>query len=265
MPRFDHRSGQHLRIGAAEIYVEVTGNPAGEPLVLLHGGLGSMVDLNAVLERLPPDFRLIGIDLRGHGKSTMGSESLGYPQHQSDVETVLKRLEISAFALFGFSDGGIVACRMAAEASSGVRQLITLGAPWRLLADDPSLPILKGVTSRSWREKFPDSVAYYEKINPQPDFDALVEAAVPGWIDPHGYPNETVRQIKCPTFIIRGDDDFLYSLGEAAELRGRIDGAAFLNIPFAAHAAHEESPEILGVAVNRFLARTISEGEGRPQ
>lgn len=255
LSRFTHTIGQHLPVGDTRIYFETAGNPDGQPLILLHGGLGTIADFNPILGRLPPQFRFIGIDFRGHGKSTMGSARLSYAQYQADVEAVLEHLHIRSYSILGFSDGGIVGYRMAAQAPSNVRQLITLGAQWRLEPDDPAFAMLSGLTSEMWIEMFPDSVRYYKDINPQPDFDALVKAVVGVWTDTTatGYPNETVRNITAPLLIVRGDGDDLFSLREAAELRSRVEGASFFNIPFAGHAAHEDSAEIFVAAVNDFL------------
>ena len=255
MAHFDHASGRHVQIGDAAIYYEAAGNPAGPPLVLLHGGLGTMADFNGILKRLPPQFRFIGVDLRGHGKSTTGSAHLDYALYQSDVEAVLESLAVTSFRMMGFSDGGIVAYRLAAKAPARVHQLIPLGAQCRLEPDDPSIPNLTSVTGEGMRKKFPDWVAYYEKVNPEPDFDALVKNVRETWIDtgPRGYPNQAVRSITSPTLIIRGDEDHLFSLNEAIEVRNRIEGAAFMNIPFAGHAAHEDSPDLFIEAVNAFL------------
>lgn len=257
MVQFVHSIGQYLQIGEANIYFETAGNPDGLPLLLLHGGLGTLADFNGILKELPSKFRFIGIDLRGHGKSTKGSSRLSYVQYQSDTEAVLEHLNIDAVSILGFSDGGIVGYRMAAKDPSKVRQLITLGAQWRLEADDPSLPMLSGLTSEMWIEMFPDSVKYYERINSQPDFDALVKAVVEVWTDTlsSGYPQEGVRGIKSPVLIIRGDEDHLLSLPEAVELRSRIAGSGFLNIAFAGHEAHKDSPDIFINAVNLFLTQ----------
>ena len=82
---FDHRSGQVLQIDGAIIYVEEIGDPTRFPLVLLHGGIGTMDDFSPVLATLARSFRVIGIDSRGHGRSTLGAEPLTYARLQRDV------------------------------------------------------------------------------------------------------------------------------------------------------------------------------------
>ncbi|BCS89248.1 alpha/beta fold hydrolase [Pseudodesulfovibrio sediminis] len=253
--KFDHKSGHTLAVKGADIYYEIQGKADGKPLLLLHGGLGSMTDLNGFVGKLPTKYRMIAIDFRGHGKSTMGTAPLTYAQHQEDVEAVLTKLGITNVSILGVDDGGTVGYRMAASSPVKVRQLITLGSHWRLLPDDMALPILRSLTAKKWSKLFPESVAYYTKINPQPNFDALEKAVVGLWtnVQPTGYPGESVCAIKAPVLIARGDDDHLFSLEEAAELRNRIAESGFLNIPYAGHAAYEAAPEVFISAVNAFL------------
>lgn len=255
MTCFTHSSGQHLRIDDASLYFEVAGNPVGKPLLLLHGGLGNLTDFNGILSKLPEQFRFIGIDFRGHGKSTLGSSPLNYQQYQADVEAVLAHLGIDSCSILGFSDGGIVAYRMAAKSPSSIEALVTLGAQWRLETDGPVFEMLSGLTPEMWVGMFPDSVRDYNAVNPAPNFDSLVKAVVALWTDtqPTGYPNAAIAKISAPTLIVRGDEDHLLSLSEATELREKIKGACFFNIPFAGHEAHKDAPDVFLAAVNEFL------------
>lgn len=256
MLAFTHKTGHYLSVDGAEIYYELLGDPEGKPLVLLHGGLGCITDLNVILEGIPSGYRVIGIDLRGHGKSTLGDKELNYSQYQRDVEAVLNHLELHSLSMFGFSDGGIVSYRLAAAGNLKVERLITLGSQWRLKINDPSIEFLGGVTSGDWKEMFPESVAYYNDVNPQPDFELLVEKVKNVWIDTSiaGYPNETVSDIRCPVLVMRGDDDFLFSLDEAVELVEQIENTKFMNIAYAEHEAHKESSDICCSIISQTLS-----------
>lgn len=258
---FTHKNGYYLNIDNAKIYCEIIGNPKGQPLILLHGGLGNMTDFNGVLESIPSGYKIIGVDLRGHGKSTLGDKELSYAQYQSDIEAILDYLKVDTYSLFGFSDGGIVGYHLAVSKFSKLELLITLGSQWRLEKDDPSIEIMEGLTAEAWNEMYPDSVTYYQKENPEPNFNLLVSKVKNLWLDPTSaeYLKNTVANIKCSTLIMRGDDDFLFSLGEAVALVGAIDNSKFLNIPFAEHEAHKEYPEVFCSVINRFLsARSAS-------
>lgn len=258
---FDHASGQTLAVGDAQLYFEEAGNPNGPPLLCLHGGLGDMCDLNPVLPALAGRFRLIGIDFRGHGRSTLGSQPLSYALYQADVQAVLRHLGIAAARVLGFSDGGITALRLAAESSSAfkVQQLAAIGAQWRLLANDPALPLLQGLTQADWAGMFPEALPYYEKHNPAPDFDRLLAQVKIMWANDQAgnYPGEAVRNITAPTLLIRGDRDQLCSLPEMAELQQRVVGSALLNVPFANHAVQAKWPDAVSAFLNTFFARAL--------
>lgn len=257
---FDHQSGHHLQVGDARIYHEITGNPEGTPLLLLHGGLGKTTDFNGLLDRLPERFKFIGMDLRGHGRSTLGSAPLTYQQYQQDVEALLSHLGIKHYTLLGFSDGGIVAYRLASEHPDAIQKLITVGAQWRLDPEDPIFEMLGSMTADFWESLEPGSTGYYNRHNPEPDFEALVRAVVGLWTDTRttGYPGKTVEQIQAPTLLIRGDEDHLFSLHEAAMLQQQIEGAKVLNLPFAGHDVHASHPDLFLSVVNAFLSQDVS-------
>jgi pimeloyl-ACP methyl ester carboxylesterase len=255
MHAFDHQSGSVLERGDAHIYFEQTGNPHGKPMALLHGGLGNLTDLNPLLPPLLESHQLVGIDFRGHGRSTLGSEALSYERHQADVEAVMDHLGIASFSILGFSDGGIVGYRLAASTPERIPMLITIGAQWQLWARDPVYRRLKEMTAAQWRDRDPESVACYEAINPAPDFGHLMKAVVKLWTDlgPSGYPGESVTRILAHTLIVRGDLDPILSLKQATELRQQIDQAQFFNLPQCSHEVHKEAPELLLPGLRRFL------------
>lgn len=254
---FTHTTGQELQVGDAKIYFEFAGNPTGTPLLLLHGGMGNLTDFNEMVNRLPPQFKLLGIDFRGHGKSTLGTSPLTYKQHQTDVEAVLAHLGIDYFAVIGFSDGGVTALRMAAETPSRITALVAVAAHSQMKLDDPILPLLRGITAEKWEARFPNSVVNYMSNNLEPDFERLVKAVVGLWtdIDRSAYPGAMVKQIAAPTLLVRGNEDHLYSLKCAIELRDQINNAGLLNIPGAGHEVYKDTPILFLEPVNEFLEK----------
>lgn len=254
---FDHNSGKHLDIDGARIYYEITGNESSPALLVLHGGFGNLENFNIVLSGLDKEFRVIGIDSRGQGKSTLGEKALTYEQIQKDVERVLAHLDIDTLSIIGFSDGGIIAYRLASLTSLNIEKLVTIGSRWHLKNTESARELLSKVTGESWRKKFPATFDAYQKLNPEPNFDFLAESLVKLWLgaSSSGYPNEAVKNISCPLLIVRGDDDHLISRETVFELSAIVKNSRLLNIPFAGHAAFEEQKEIFMISLKEFLNR----------
>ena len=255
-------TGSTLTAGDARIFVSEVGNPSGPPIILLHGGLGSRMDFEPLARLLAPDYRLIALDSRGHGRSTLGTAPLSYRQLADDVTAVLGQLGLTDAGIIGHSDGGIVGLRLAAAGILQPRFLIAVGAHWHLPKDDPSRAIFGAATLARWREKFPKSVSRYEAENPEPDFPRLFAATLSMWQDdgPDSYPGTSVRAITCPLLVIRGDADFLVSRAQAFDLVEQVKDARLLNLPFAGHGLLEDAPEDALPAITRFIATTQPTG-----
>lgn len=255
MTAFNHTSGQTLRVADADLYFELQGDPQGEPLVLLHGGMGTLTDFNIILPELG-HFHLVGIDSRGHGRSPLGSVPLTYQQIERDVVAILDHLQISKLSLIGFSDGGIVGYRLASgPLRHRLERLLTIGSSWHNDHAAEMDEIFSRITGASWREKFPEMAEPYDRWNPDADFDAFVKAAVEMWRDQSesGHPGDKVDRILCSTLACRGDDDHLVQLSWCAELADRIDEYSFLNIPFAGHVAYEDQKQAFLASALPFL------------
>lgn len=255
---FNHQTGTHLEIDGARIYYEDSGERERPALLFLHGGMCNIEEFNPILPDLENRFRIIGIDSRGQGKSTLGTHQLTYAQLQNDVEQVLRHLDIRSVSIIGFSDGGITALRLAASSSLNLEKLVVIGTDWHSKNLVALREMFLKISGESWRTKFPDSYNTYQSLNPEPNFDETVERVVQMWLDDSAasYPNETVQNISCPLLIVRGDDDHLLPLEAAVELAHMVKNSHLLNIPFAGHSAFEDEPEIFGRSLHTFLGRT---------
>lgn len=255
MTVFTHRGGEYLTVDDARLYYEQLGAADAPALILLHGGLGHIESFNAITPHLARRWRVIGIDSRGQGMSTLGGAPLTYARMQHDVERVIDHLALERVTLIGHSDGGIVALRMAASQAVTVDRLVTIGAHWALGENDPARALYEGITAAKWRGLFADDVARYEAINPQPDFARLLEAVRGLWLDDseHGYPAASVGGITAPLLMVRGDRDRLVSRANALELVEQVPGAQLLNLALADHSPHETHPQWLLPVMEAFL------------
>jgi pimeloyl-ACP methyl ester carboxylesterase len=255
----DGRGGRHLDIDGARIWVEEAGRRDAPPLVLLHGGLGQLEDFNPVAAALAAEHRLIALDSRGHGASTLGPQRLSYARLQQDVEAVCGALGLADITLVGFSDGGTVALRVALAGRVAVQRVVAIGTTWHPRDIEPNRSRFEQLTAAAWTQKFPDSVAGYQRLNPQPDFERLVQAVLPMWLDGStdtGHPGEALASLRCPLLLVHGDRDHLVALDVPAALQALLPAAHLLNLPFAGHVVMADEPQLLLAGLRRFLAQT---------
>lgn len=253
--------GRTVATGDTTVFVSEAGRPDGEPIVLLHGGLGSRHDFEPLAALLADDYRLIALDSRGHGRSAPGTAAMSYRQLAEDAADVLKTLDLPNAGIIGHSGGGIVALRLAAFGLLEPRFVVAVAAHWDLPEGDPTREIYAGVTAEEWRQMFAAQVDRYEAENPEPDFDRLFAATKAMWLasDDDGYPGERVRAIACPLLVVHGDEDFLVSRQQAFDLAERVEGARLLNLPFAAHTVLEDGPEEVVEVLKAFVGRVGEE------
>ena len=164
----------------AELSYQLGGKADAPAIVLLHGGLGSAEDFAPLLPRLQAHFRTLAIDTRGHGRSTRGDVPLTYAQNADDARQIIEAVGLRQFHLFGFSDGGVTAYRIAA-ADARVQSALTVGAQWH--SRDTPREMMASLTVADVREQMPEQVAAYQKHNPRPDLDALVADLSRLWTD----------------------------------------------------------------------------------
>jgi pimeloyl-ACP methyl ester carboxylesterase len=252
---FSHTTGRLIESVDADIYVEEIGLLDGPVLIMLHGGFGTIEDFNTIAPTLSRNFRLIGIDSRGHGRSTSGSTKLTYKTLTDDLKAVINALDLRVFSIFGFSDGGVVAYRYAARKDTMLQKVVTVGASWEMNENEPCWEMISGMTGEAWKDMFPASYETYMRLNPKPDYDTFSRSVVTMWTDlsAEGHPEESMRDIAADMLVIRGDNDFLTNLESTTRLKAMTEKVNFLNVPFAGHVAFDESPDIVLHAMGKFL------------
>ena len=115
-----------LSNGIRLAYVEA-GNPAGEPLLLLHGYTDSSRSWSLVVPHLS-QYRLLIPDQRGHGASDAPECCYATSQFAFDAKLFLDALGVGRAAVAGHSLGSIVAITMAAEYPERVSKIILIGS-----------------------------------------------------------------------------------------------------------------------------------------
>lgn len=243
--RFSHKS--------AQLYVEIEGQ--GPPVLILHGGLGHIGTMQSLRDLLKTQYRVILMDSRGMGRSSLGDQGISYKQQEEDALFILNELGIDSYALVGFSDGGITGLRIASH-HKNLKALVTISSRWRA-EDSKHLWELFPQVSREVLNAGPQAslLADYDQLSPDKDFDKLGALYSDMWKDngPNGHPGEAVKDIDCPVLICAGDRDPLVPPQCALDLHGVLKESSLLTLPEAGHDAHMERADLFGPALLRFL------------
>lgn len=246
------RSRMFPHLGAM-LHYQIGGVADGPTIVLLHGGLGSIQDFAPLLPRLLQRFRVVAVDSRGQGCSTLGQASLTYAQLAEDALHILRAAGVDRYSLLGFSDGGTVAYRLGIE-QPGVERVITIGAQWHVDSLGDVREIYAAVNVDFIRKQMPDQFASYSFTNPEPNLSKLADQLKAMWLDTSdaGYPNEAIGRIRVPVLAMRGDNDPLFSAADLEALEHRVPTAQLRTIAGAAHEAMREQPDLVWNAMSEF-------------
>ncbi len=127
------------------LYYEIHGT--GEPLILLHGGLGATEMFGEILPLLSGTRQVITVDLQAHGRTADIDRPLSYEAMADDIAALMKYLAIEKADVMGYSLGGVVALRTAIQHPDRVRKLVLVSTAFR--RDEWYPEILAGMAQMS--------------------------------------------------------------------------------------------------------------------
>jgi pimeloyl-ACP methyl ester carboxylesterase len=245
----------HEDIDGIPLWYEEHGDPAGPPLVALHGGIltfdGSFGD---VLPWLQEGRRVIGVELQGHGHTPDTGRPMSISRFADDIAELLRRLGIERADLWGFSLGALTATSVAVRHPECVHRLVLAAVNIRpdgyhpeITApeqDDPRLPN---------QEEFAAWQAAYEAVAPNPgDFFPFLERMQPVVHDWPGWTDDEIRSVSAPTLLVIGDRDFV-RLDHAAEMLALFPDSRLAVLPGTRHTEVMQRSEQLRAIVEPFL------------
>src|SRR5437016_7145093 len=104
-------TSSRAKVNGIELGYQVIGE--GDPLVLLHGGFGSVEMFGPNVELLAAGRRVVGVDLQSHGRSPAADRPMRFEAMADDMAALIATLGFERASIMGFSLGGGVALRTA--------------------------------------------------------------------------------------------------------------------------------------------------------
>lgn len=246
--------GKYVQSEDAKIYYEIYGS--GPPLLLLHGGYyGYISEFEMYFPELIKHFRVIAVATRGHGKSEIGKQRMSYSLFAKDAVAVLKQEGLSQVLVMGFSDGAITGTVLAAEHSSYVKRLVSMGGGINTGMYRPdALQSVSQMNGKSEEQNLPDFLKERKKIMPEPHrFAEWVDKLKEVWLTPVWIPEKKVAAISCPVLLVGGDRDDYARTESFLENYKLIPNSRLLILPKSGHVSLILNPAMLRDFVIPFL------------
>jgi pimeloyl-ACP methyl ester carboxylesterase len=192
-----------------DYYYEVRGQ--GEPLLMLHGGLGNIGMFEPVMPAFAGGRQVIAVDLQGHGRSSLGSRPIRCDAIADDLAALLKKLGKAKVDVIGYSFGGCVALRLAIQHPAIVRRLALVSTPF---ADDGWYPEMRAQqvqVSAALAPMMQNTPLYksYAAVAPRvSDFPRLLDALGDQMRQKYDW-SADVAKLKMPVMLVFGDADMV--------------------------------------------------------
>jgi pimeloyl-ACP methyl ester carboxylesterase len=188
-------------------YYEISGK--GEPLLMLHGGLGSTDMFKPVLPAFTDHRQVIAVDLQGHGRTELGTRAINLPDIGDDIAVILKQIGYPKVDVIGYSFGGGVAFRLAVQHPEMVRRLAIVSAGFSdegFYADMRAQQIQLDASFADQMKQTPMYTSYVA-VAPKPDdFPRLIQAMGDLMRGHYDY-SADVKKLTMPTMLVFGDSD----------------------------------------------------------
>ncbi|MFN8557632.1 MAG: alpha/beta hydrolase [Dehalococcoidia bacterium] len=277
---------RQLAVAGLWLHLLDWGGPPAPPVVLLHDLGGVADDWRAVAGALAERFRVVAVDLRGHGESDWIDTYA--PQEQADdIGELVSLLGLAPTALIGAGMGGRAAALLAARQDHLVSRVVMIDAgvvmymPEERQAEESLLAIPRvydtaGEFARIWWERR-HAAGLTRLAEPPGDGDfwrarlrRLSAGGLAPKFDVEGYRqyrawspggrsvdyHDEYDQISCPVLLVRGVGSPTLTPEHAAETVRSIPGCRLVTVSDARHDILTDNPDGLLAATLPFLLAT---------
>jgi pimeloyl-ACP methyl ester carboxylesterase len=232
----------------ARIWYGVYG--AGAPVILLHGAFDNSEDWGwQVGALIAAGRRVILIDNRGRGRSSLGDRSLGYVLMAGEVLAVIDALGVEKTAVVGWSDGAVISLILAMQSPERITRVFAFGVAMDLsgVGPDPvGNPLLGRVFGRAVKD--------YARLSETPEAFEKMAAQVEHMMKTEpNYAAGDLAGIRVPVAIAAADGDEFIIREHSEYLAGTIPGAELIVLPEVTHFAMLQRPDVFNAAMLGFL------------
>ncbi len=200
--------GNYANVNGLALYYEIHGT--GNPLILLHGGLGSVDMFTQLLPALSANHQVIGVDLQGNGHTADVDRAFSFEGMADDVAALIRHLNLGKADVAGFSLGGGAGLHLAMRHPELVRKLVLISIPfssegWFADNREGMRALMNPETAKMIVGSPPHQD--YSRIAPRPE-DWPVLVAKTGQLVSQDYDwSAGVSKLTMPVMLVYGDAD----------------------------------------------------------
>lgn len=241
----------------------------GQPMLILHGLLGSADNWQTLGKKLAEDFHVFLVDLRGHGRSPH-DEDLSYEALAGDIHELFRSRGLSSGILIGHSMGGKVAMRFAQTWPDLLDKLVVADmAPKAYpVHHEGILDAMESIDLDAMKSRGQADKALAEQIPAWGERQFLLknlywkEKGRLGWkADLQAIRknmNEIVKpltdqKVTVPTLFMRGENSDYIRDADKSAIREQFNQVRFATIRGSGHWIHAEAPEQFLATLLGFL------------
>ena len=211
------------KVNGIELAYQVHGS--GKPLVLVHGGYGSVEMFGPNVEALAAGRRVIGVDLQSHGRTPAVDRPMRFETMADDVAALIEYFGLGQADVLGFSLGGGVALRTAIQHPASVRRLVVVSAPFKRAGWHSEMVAAFDQMGPHLAEPMKQTPMYeiYRRIAPRVDDWPILVTQLTAMLKLDYDWADEVRKLPMPVLIVAGDADGLPP-SHAVEFFGLLGG-----------------------------------------
>ncbi|PYT73257.1 MAG: alpha/beta hydrolase [Acidobacteria bacterium] len=197
-------------VNGLKLYYEIHGN--GDPLVLLHGGLGSMEIFGELLPVLAKTRRVLAADLQAHGRAGDIDRPISYEALADDIAGLMKQLGIEKADVMGYSLGAGTALQTTIRHSASVRKLVVVSTVFKRNGWYPEILAAMAQLGPAVAEQLKQSPLYqaYARTAPKPENWPVLVTKMGDLLRKDFDWSKDVAAIQAPTMLVFGDADSMH-------------------------------------------------------